>query len=201
MAEPDKEDTEKGALGEKAPQPKKEKKGKEPAGPKEPKKEKSKVEREKLRLAGTDIDGNRSVLCALTDIRGIGTRTAHVITELAQVSKLEKIGNLPESKTEEIENLIKEMHDSVPSWIMNRRKDLDTGDNIHITGHEVEILRMNDINRLKMIRCYRGIRHERGQKVRGQRTRSNGRSGLTVGVVKKAARAQLKEKAKAEKEK
>ena len=41
-----------------------------------------------------------------------------------------------------------------------------------------------DINRLKKIRCYRGIRHEKGKKVRGQRTRSNGRTGLTLGVMK-----------------
>ena len=43
-----------------------------------------------------------------------------------------------------------------------------------------------------MIRCYRGIRHEQGQKVRGQRTRSNGRTGLTVGVIKKTAIAAAK---------
>ena len=38
---------------------------------------------------------------------------------------------------------------------------------------------------MKKIRCYRGIRHETGQKVRGQRTRSNGRTGLTLGVSRK----------------
>jgi len=36
-----------------------------------------------------------------------------------------------------------------------------------------------------MIRCYKGIRHEQGQKVRGQRTRSNGRTGMTMGVIRK----------------
>jgi small subunit ribosomal protein S13 len=199
MAEPEVEKKETKDTGGTAPPPKKEKKGKEPAAPKAPKKEK--VEREKLRLMGTDLDGNRSVVCALTDIKGIGMRTAHVIADKAQVPKQAKIGNLPESKTEEIENLITEMQSSVPSWLVNRQKDWDTGVDLHLTGHEVDMTRMNDINRLKMIRCYRGIRHERGQKVRGQRTRSNGRSGLTVGVVKKAAKAQLKEKAKAEKEK
>jgi small subunit ribosomal protein S13 len=42
---------------------------------------------------------------------------------------------------------------------------------------------------LKKIRCYKGIRHEKGQKVRGQRTKAHGRSGLTVGVVKKAQKS------------
>ena len=41
------------------------------------------------------------------------------------------------------------------------------------------------MNRLKRIRSYRGIRHERGLKVRGQRTRSTGRRGSVVGVKKK----------------
>lgn len=41
---------------------------------------------------------------------------------------------------------------------------------------------------MKMVRSYRGVRHERGQKVRGQRTRSNGRTGMAAGVIKKTAR-------------
>jgi small subunit ribosomal protein S13 len=38
---------------------------------------------------------------------------------------------------------------------------------------------------LKKIRAYRGLRHERGLKVRGQRTKSTGRRGSTVGVSRK----------------
>lgn len=168
---------------------------------KEPKKEKVKVEREKLRLVGTDLDGHRTVVYALTDIKGIGARTAQVIADLAQVPKNEKIGNIPEAKIEELEEIIKAIQETAPSWIVNRQSDWDSGLDLHITGHEVEITMRNDINRLKMIRCYKGIRHERGAKVRGQRTRSNGRRGLTVGVVKKVARAMMKEKAKKEKTK
>ena len=49
-------------------------------------------------------------------------------------------------------------------------------------------------NRLKKIRCYRGIRHETGQKVRGQRSRANGRSGMTVGVQRKRVLQQTQKK-------
>src|SRR5439155_336645 len=70
-----------------------------------------------------------------------------------------------------------------------KTKDGETGVDIHLTGADVEIRRRDDINRMKMIRSYKGGRHETGQKVRGQRTRSNGRTGLTVGVTKKAALA------------
>src|SRR5437899_3102049 len=52
---------------------------------------------------------------------------------------------------------------------------------------EPEGPRRDDTNVMRMIRSYKGVGHETGQKVRGQRTRSNGRTGLTVGVTKKAA--------------
>jgi small subunit ribosomal protein S13 len=43
----------------------------------------------------------------------------------------------------------------------------------------------DDVNRMRKMRSYRGIRHETGQKVRGQRTKSTGRTGTTVGVKRK----------------
>ena len=45
--------------------------------------------------------------------------------------------------------------------------------------------RDDDIARLAEMKTYRGIRHRSGHKVRGQRLRSNGRSGLTLGVQRK----------------
>lgn len=48
-----------------------------------------------------------------------------------------------------------------------------------------------DINRDISIRTWRGYRHQHGQKVRGQHTRSSGRTGATVGVMKKAAKQML----------
>jgi len=73
--------------------------------------------------------------------------------------------------------------------MVNRPKDWETGLDMHVFGADWQVRVRDDINRMKMIRCYKGIRHETGQKVRGQRTRSNGRTGLTVGVTKKAALA------------
>ncbi|MFQ6059992.1 MAG: 30S ribosomal protein S13 [Thermoplasmata archaeon] len=145
-----------------------------------------------VRIANTDLDGNKSVVIALTRIKGVGTRLAEVIADNVRVPRWEKIGKLSESQTDAIEGLIEELSVSVPSWLLNRKKDFETGDDLHITGPELEMVRRNDINRMRMIRCYRGIRHERGQKVRGQRTRSNARKGLTVGVRRKAVRMQQK---------
>lgn len=147
-----------------------------------------------VRIANTDLDGNRSVVTALTGIKGIGTRLAEIIVDRADVPRSEKVGNLPEEKTEEIEVLVEEMSENVPPWLLNRKKDYDTGEDLHIIGPDLDMTRSSDINRMRMIRCYKGIRHEQGKKVRGQRTRSNGRKGLTVGVRRKAVRLQQSKK-------
>ncbi|HIH28194.1 MAG TPA: 30S ribosomal protein S13, partial [Thermoplasmata archaeon] len=56
---------------------------------------------------------------------------------------------------------------------------------IHLISTDVTSRLRDDINMMKMIRSYRGVRHEFGLKVRGQRTSSNGRKGLALGVSKR----------------
>ncbi|MDP6459896.1 MAG: 30S ribosomal protein S13, partial [Candidatus Hydrothermarchaeota archaeon] len=73
----------------------------------------------------------------------------------------------------------------LPAWLLNRRKDYASGKDIHVTGSELAISLREDLNRLKKIRSYRGIRHERGLPVRGQRTRTSFRRGASVGVTRK----------------
>ena len=55
----------------------------------------------------------------------------------------------------------------------------------HLISVEVATRLRDDINLMKMIRSYRGVRHEAGLPVRGQRTRANGRFGLALGVSKR----------------
>jgi small subunit ribosomal protein S13 len=150
-----------------------------------------------VRLANTDLDGNKGVVVALQRIKGVGNRVAEIIARKAGVSRIEKIGSLPDSKIEEIEKLLQTYADFVPSWAVNRQHDFETGLDMHLIGADLELYKKDDINRMKMIRCYKGIRHEMGQKVRGQRTRSNGRTGLTLGVSRQRtqpAKAESSEK-------
>lgn len=72
-----------------------------------------------------------------------------------------------------------------PNWAVNRQMDYETGADMHLLSQDLTLTQIDDVNRMKMIRSYRGIRHETHHKVRGQRTRSNGRRGLTLGVSKK----------------
>ncbi|MCH2418035.1 MAG: 30S ribosomal protein S13, partial [Candidatus Poseidoniia archaeon] len=75
--------------------------------------------------------------------------------------------------------------ESVPTWLTNRQRDYDSGEDMHQVSIELKMTQEEDINRLKKIKCYRGVRHASGHKVRGQRTYSNGRRGLALGVSRK----------------
>ncbi|MDI6916811.1 MAG: 30S ribosomal protein S13 [Thermoplasmatales archaeon] len=149
-----------------------------------------------VRIAEVDLDGNRSVEYALTKVKGIGIRAADAIADRANIDRRRKIGTLNEEEVERLNEIIKNLPKYVPIWMLNRQCDPSTGENAHLIGHDVDMGVREDINLMKKIRCYKGIRHETGQRVRGQRTRTHGRTGLTVGVTKKA----LKEAAKKKKE-
>jgi small subunit ribosomal protein S13 len=141
-----------------------------------------------VRVAESDLDGQRSAALALSEIRGLGLRTAEVVCQLAQVDPNEMIGNLPEATVDGIETLLGELPKRVPPWMLNHPRDYAGGETQHFIAGELETSRRDDINLMKMIRAYKGVRHDRGQKVRGQRTRSNGRTGMAAGVLKKAAK-------------
>jgi len=145
-----------------------------------------------VRLANTDLEGARSVVYALSRVKGVGVRIAESVADLSKVSRTERIGNLTDAETDKIEETLGKLGEILPHWMVNRPHDWETGDDIHLFSSDVDLRLRDDINRMKMIRCYRGIRHEQGQKVRGQRTRSNGRTGLTLGVIKKTAIAAAK---------
>jgi small subunit ribosomal protein S13 len=138
-----------------------------------------------VRLVNSDLDGNKNIVIALSGIKGVGLRTAEIIARMAGIPRSTKIGDLPEEKTEELEKLVLEYSDKAPHWMVNRQHDWSSGDDMHIVGVDVELYKRDDVNLMRMIRCYKGVRHETGQKVRGQRTRANGRSGLTLGVIKR----------------
>ncbi|HIJ00094.1 MAG TPA: 30S ribosomal protein S13, partial [Candidatus Methanomethylophilaceae archaeon] len=108
-----------------------------------------------------------------------------IIVKRAEIDPSLRIGEVPEEKIQELEELLLNYAELVPSWAINRQMDYVTGADMHLIGSELEMAGQDDLNRMKMIRSYRGIRHETGHKVRGQRTRSNGRRGLTLGVSKR----------------
>jgi len=141
-----------------------------------------------VRLANTDLDGTRSTALALTSVRGVGLRLAETTCRLSRVDPHEMIGNLPEPTVEGLETMLLTLPTKVPPWMVNHPSEPILGESPHLLGADLDARRRDDVNVMKMIRSYRGVRHERGQKVRGQRTRSNGRTGMAAGVLKKAAK-------------
>jgi small subunit ribosomal protein S13 len=156
-----------------------------PPAEKKPAEKKDENFRYIVRIVNTDLDGNKNIVIALSGIKGVGLRSAEVIARMAGIPRQTKIGDLPETKTDELEKLVMDYSEKVPHWMVNRQSDWSTGADMHLVGVDVELNRRDDVNLMKMIRCYKGIRHEQGQKVRGQRTRSNGRTGMTMGVIRK----------------
>lgn len=147
-----------------------------------------------VRVAGNDLDGNKKAIYAITKIDGIGKRVGRIACEMAGVNLEKKIGYLSDKEIQNLEKVVESFsQQTVPSWILNRQKDYRSGKDEHLTASDLILGLRNDLNLLRMIRCYRGIRHERGLPVRGQRTKSCFRKGASVGVSrKKIAQAQKK---------
>lgn len=119
---------------------------------------------------------------------GVGPRISGVALRLTGINARERIGNLPESSVDGIEQLLGTLSTRLPAWMVNHTTEFVTGETHHYIGAELGTADRDDVNMMKMVRSYKGVRHERGQKVRGQRTRSNGRTGMAAGVLKKAAK-------------
>jgi len=137
-----------------------------------------------IRLFQTDIDGEKNVMVSLTKIKGVSWSFANALCYKLKLDKQRKVGTLSEEEIKKIEEFIK--NPELPSFLLNRRKDFDTGKDIHLNTTDLELRKDFDIKRLKKIRSYRGLRHALGQPVRGQRTKSHFRSkGKSVGVVHK----------------
>ena len=125
------------------------------------------------RIAGIDIPRDKRVVIAMTYIMGIGRSTAEKVIKLANVNPDTRVKDLSDEEVGRLRSIVDKMAST---------KD------ILIEGDLRREVAMN-IKRLVEIGSYRGIRHRRGLPVRGQRTRTNGRSRRgpkrTVGVRRK----------------
>jgi small subunit ribosomal protein S13 len=138
-----------------------------------------------IRIANSDVSGEERVGNALTSIRGVGPRISSAIIRKLGLDPSEMAGKLDDKNIADIENTIMNLNEHIPDWLLNRQKDYDTGEDIHSVSVELKMTNDEDLNRMKKVKSYRGIRHASGHKVRGQRTYSNGRKGLALGVSRK----------------
>jgi len=156
--------------------------------------EKPKVEVKSLiRMLNTDLNGEKPVLKAIQNIKGIGNVFAKAVVKVSGINPRQKIGMLNQNDIQKLEEIIKNPSQfEIPSYLLNRRKDRETGKNIHLTSSDLDVARKFDIKRYVDLKNYRGWRHMLGQPVRGQSTRSHFREkGRIVGVLRKSIKIQM----------
>ena len=139
-----------------------------------------------VRFMDTDIDGTIKTAKALRRIRGVGFTFSRISCMKAGIGEGRKIGELSADELKSLQNAI--ANPAVPAFLLNRRKDMETGRDIHLTKIALDFSKREDINLMKRIKCYKGARHELGQPVRGQRTRNSFRTNTSVAVSKKAVK-------------
>ena len=122
------------------------------------------------RLLGVDIPNRKKVEYSLRYIYGVGPTRAKEILGAVEIDPNRRTQDLSEQELSLISNYI----------IDNK---------IMVEG-DLRRAITNNLKRLQSIRCYRGLRHQRGLPVRGQRTITNARTRKggrkTVGVVRKS---------------
>ena len=135
---------------------------------------------------GTDMQGTLKTVYALTGIKGISLSLANAVLRKAGLNPDLRVGFLTETDIGKIEEIIKEPPKyGLPNWLFNRRKNEETGKDTHLIRADLALRTKMDIDQAKEIRSWRGYRHAYGLKVRGQRTKTTGRAGKSLGVKKK----------------
>lgn len=117
-----------------------------------------------MRIAGSNIPDNKRIEVALTYLYGIGRTLSVKTLAAAKVDLNKRAKDLTAEEVNRIQNYIEK--------------------NFKVEGELRQLIRQN-INLLKDLQSYRGMRHSRKLPVRGQRTKTNSRT--TRGNVRKTA--------------
>lgn len=142
--------------------------------------------REIIRLGDKDISGKIPMKHALTKPKGSSFMFANAICKVLNLNEGKKCGDYTIKEVEKIEDAIRNPAKyNIPTWLMNRRKDRESGEDKHLLSSDLDLTKQFDIRAMRKIKSYKGVRHAAGsKKVRGQSTKSSGRTG-TVATRKK----------------
>ncbi len=138
-----------------------------------------------IRFMETDIDSSLRIDRALMKIKGISFSFAHAVVGALQLHG-KRMEELTDEEMKRLEDCIMNPKKyGIPAFMLNHQKEFHTGEDMHLTVSKLAIKLREDTMRLKRIRSYRGIRHELGLPVRGQRTKSTFRKNKKVKIKKK----------------
>ncbi len=133
-----------------------------------------------LRMFGTDIPGDVSIKDGLRHMKGISFSTSSAILDQAGIDPTKMSGDIDEEEKTKLQDTIKNC--KIPEYLLNRRKDPEDGESKMLVSTDLDIQHREDINSMKKLGTYRGMRHRRGLPVRGQKTQSSFRGDSSVGV-------------------
>lgn len=136
-----------------------------------------------IRIMSTDIPGNKKIAYGLIRIKGISYAFANALCHAIKIDPSKKVSDLSEAEIKKITEFVQDP--KLPSYMLNRRKDYETGKDKHLSLTNLELQKEFDIRKLRKIRSYKGWRHALNLPVRGQRTKSHFRKNKSVGVHKK----------------
>jgi small subunit ribosomal protein S13 len=139
-----------------------------------------------VRIMDTDLDGKKQLADALTKIKGVSFAIANTTCILTGIDKRKRTGELNDDEVKKLNATLSSASKVLPIWMLNRRRDVETGADLHLFTSDIDVAVEMDVRTMKKIRSYKGVRHSLGQPVRGQRTRSHFRKnkGKGLGVVK-----------------
>jgi small subunit ribosomal protein S13 len=139
-----------------------------------------------VRLHGSNLDGTKMLPYALCELKGVGIRVARTMIKRLNLDPNTRLGELSDSDVRRIEVILDNPASrGIPKWMLNRRKDPQTGKDLHLLASDLDLAQKDDIDLMREIRSWKGERHSRGLKVRGQRTKTTARKGRSVGVSRK----------------
>ncbi len=136
-----------------------------------------------VRLVNADVLGTVPLYNALRKVKGVSFSFANALCSVLKLDRNKKIGELSDENLEKLEDAMKNPGKyGISAWMLNRRKDYETGEDQHLVSTDLALSIDSDLKRLKKIKSYRGMRHAVGLPVRGQRTKAHFRRGKTIGV-------------------
>ena len=107
------------------------------------------------RLLGVDIPNDRKTVISLTYLFGVGNKSARDLCHKAGVDQDKRARDLSDEELSRLAKILE--RDYTVEGTLRRQVQ-------------------QSINRLRDIKCYRGVRHRVGLPVRGQRTKTNART-------------------------
>jgi small subunit ribosomal protein S13 len=117
-----------------------------------------------VRIANTDLDGEKSVLRALRMIKGLSHMMSKAVCKVAGIDPRQKLGTLDKQTIEKLEEIMKEpIRFGIPSFFVNRRRDIETGKDMHLIGLDLDVAKKFDVQRHVNLKTYKGWRHMLGQ--------------------------------------